>query len=238
MCHYRPHADDEAEDLVSTPIGRPLWRELLDQLEKGIVDGTLAPGQRLVEQDVAAEFGVSRGPVREAFAELSRTGLIELNARRGAGVRVFTERDIRELYELRECLEVCALAGAGPIDDETLARIKDKLDLAAEARRSQEIAKAVAADMEFHRELCHLSANRRLIAGWETQAAQIRVVISSAHQGPGSRVLPVLAEHDRIFDALVARDHGAAQDALRHHLRSARDLLIPPPAERNGSTAA
>jgi DNA-binding GntR family transcriptional regulator len=237
VCHH-PDADEEPEDLVSTPIGRPLWRELLEELDKRIADGTLAPGQRLVEQDIAAEFGVSRGPVREAFAELSRTGLIELNARRGAGVRVFTERDIRELYELRECLEVCALAGAGPIDDEALARIKDKLEVAAEARRSQEIAKAVAADMEFHRELCHLSANRRLIAVWETQATQIRVVISSAHHGPGSRVLPVLAEHDRIFDALVARDHAAAQDALRHHLRSALDLVIPPPAEPTGSTDA
>ncbi|MEA2321762.1 MAG: hypothetical protein QOD81_1612, partial [Solirubrobacteraceae bacterium] len=100
---------------MGTPIGRALWRELLEELEKRIVDGTLAPGQRLVEQDVAAEFGVSRGPVREAFAELARTGLLEINARRGAGVRVFTDRDIGELYQLRECLEGCALASAGPI---------------------------------------------------------------------------------------------------------------------------
>jgi DNA-binding GntR family transcriptional regulator len=222
---------------VGIPIGRALWRELLDELEKRIVEGTLAPGQRLVEQDVAAEFGVSRGPVREAFAELARTGLLEINARRGAGVRVFTEQDIRELYELRECLEVCALANAGPIDETTLDRIKEKLEEAERARRSEELTIAVAADMEFHRELCRLSSNRRLVDVWETQAAQVRVVVSSAHTRPGSRVLPVLAEHDLIFQGLVARDLGAAQEALAHHLRSARDLLIPVPAATNGAGA-
>jgi DNA-binding GntR family transcriptional regulator len=222
---------------VGIPIGRALWRELLEELEKRIVDGTLAPGQRLVEQDVAAEFGVSRGPVREAFAELARTGLLEINARRGAGVRVFTERDIRELYELRECLEVCALASAGPIDDATLTRIRDKMNEAGRARRSEELTIAVAADMEFHRELVRLSANERLIDVWETQAAQVRVVVSTAHTRPGSRVLPVLAEHDRIFQALVAGDLEAAQEWLRHHLRSARDLLTPVPAPANGAAA-
>lgn len=212
-------------------LGRALWRELLDELEERIVDGTLAPGQRLVEQDVAAEFGVSRGPVREAFTELARIGLLEINARRGAGVRVFTEQDISEIYELRECLEVCALSQPNALDDAVLARIAEKMRLAEEARRCAKLSVAVAADMDFHRELCRLSTNRRLVDAWETQAAQVRVVVSTAHQT--EYVLPVLAEHQMIFDALAAGQRDAAQTRLRNHLRHARDLLLS--QERAGS---
>jgi DNA-binding GntR family transcriptional regulator len=219
---------------MATPLGRALWHELLEELEKRIVDGKLAPGQRLVEQEVAAEFGVSRGPVREAFTELSRRGLLEVNARRGAGVRTFTERDICELYELRECLEVCAVGNATSIDEPALGRIREKMLGAAEARRSKDISRAVVADMEFHRELCRLSTNARLVEAWETQAAQVRVVVSSAHQRPGARVLPVLAEHDKIFDALAAGDIAGAKECLRRHLRSARDLLIPVARSHDG----
>jgi DNA-binding GntR family transcriptional regulator len=219
---------------MATPLGRALWHELVDELEKRIADGTLAPGQRLVEHDVAAEFGVSRGPVREAFTELGRRGLLEINARRGAGVRVFTERDIREIFELRECLEVCAIGRAASIEPAALERIREKMLVAAAARRSKDLGSAVAADMEFHRELCNLSDNARLVAAWETQAAQVKVVVSAAHQRPGARVLQVLAEHDKIFEALVDGDVPAAQDRLRRHLRSARDLLLPVARERQG----
>jgi len=222
---------------MATPLGRALWHELVDELEKRIADGTLAPGQRLVEHDVAAEFGVSRGPVREAFTELGRRGLLEINARRGAGVRVFTERDIREIYELRECLEVGAIDRAAPIEPAALDRIREKMLLASRARRSKDLGSAVAADMEFHRELCNLSDNARLVAAWETQAAQVKVVVSAAHKRPGARVLPVLAEHDRIFDALVDGDVAAAQLVLVELLRSARDLLLPVARERQGPEA-
>jgi DNA-binding GntR family transcriptional regulator len=215
---------------MATPLGRALWHELLEELEKRIVDGVLAPGRRL--QEVAAEFGVSRGPVREAFTELSRRGLLEVNARRGAGVRVFTERDIRELYDLRECLEVCAISHATAIDEATLGRIREKMLSAVQAHRSSDVSRAVDADMDFHRELCRLSTNARLVESWETQAAQAKVVISSAHQRFGARVLPVLEEHDSIFDALAAGDTDRARDRLRDHLRSTRDLLVP--AARSG----
>ncbi|MEA2318168.1 MAG: hypothetical protein QOD44_2357 [Solirubrobacteraceae bacterium] len=220
---------------MESRLGRALWHELLEELEKRIADGTLEPGQRLVEQEIAVEFGVSRGPVREAFTELARRGLLEINARRGAGVRVFTERDICEVYELRECLEVCALSHATSIDETALARIKEKLLAAADARRSQDMSRAVAADMDFHRELCRLSTNVRLVDAWETQAAQVSVVVASAHQRPGARVLEVLAEHDKIFDALAAGDVDGAQHWLRHHLRGARDLLLPTAGAANGA---
>jgi DNA-binding GntR family transcriptional regulator len=142
-------------------------------------------------------------------------------------VRVYTERDICELYELRECLEVCAIRHATSIDESSLSRIREKMLSAARARRSKDLSRAVAADMEFHREICRLSTNARLVEAWETQAAQVKVVVSSAHQRPGARVLPVLAEHDKIFGALAAGDVEGAQQWLRRHLRSARDLLLP-----------
>jgi GntR family transcriptional regulator of gluconate operon len=206
-------------------FGRPLWGDLLDVLRQRIVSGALTPGQRLVEQDIASEFGISRGPVRSALTELNRLGLVVVNPRRGTEVMAFGASDVQELYELREALEVLALRRAYNVPPQVIERLRQNMDRAAAARVDADFATSVEADLEFHRELCHLSANRRLVAAWETQAEQIRAVISAAQRVGGELVLPVLNEHNAIFQALSAGEPELAQEALRRHLGDARDLL-------------
>ena len=81
---------------------------IVERLREDILAGRLAPGSRLVESDLTARFAVSRGPVREALRRLSAEGLIEHRPHRGAVVRRLSERDIRELFQIRVEMEALA----------------------------------------------------------------------------------------------------------------------------------
>src|SRR5688500_16243064 len=78
---------------------------LRDQLEQEIVTGILRPGERLDEQGLAARFGVSRTPIREALMQLASAGLVELQARRGAFVASMSLKDVLERFEVMATLE-------------------------------------------------------------------------------------------------------------------------------------
>src|SRR3990172_7138695 len=83
-----------------------------DTLKRAILAGQFRPAERINQEKIAGELGVSRTPVREALHSLAREGLVELHPRRGAFVSAFGERDVAELYEMREVLEPHATAAA------------------------------------------------------------------------------------------------------------------------------
>ena len=91
--------------LASTaPLTWTLTEQIASTIGDRILDGALAPGVWLREQDFADEFGVSRGPIREAFQILQREGLVLVHARRGAQVTALTERDVRDIFAIRATL--------------------------------------------------------------------------------------------------------------------------------------
>ena len=99
---------------------------LRDQLEQDIVTGALRPGERLDEQSLAARFGVSRTPIREALMQLATAGLIELQPRRGAFVASLSLKDVIERFEVMAALEgTCgALAARRITEPERLALLE------------------------------------------------------------------------------------------------------------------
>jgi DNA-binding GntR family transcriptional regulator len=217
-------------------FGRPLWGDVMDALRERIVSGAMRPGQRLVEQEIATEFGISRGPVRSAITGLHALGLVTVSPRRGAEVAIFSAQDVIEIYELREALEVIALDHAHHISATVIERLRAEIDRSLRAWQIQDHRASVDADLEFHRELCHLSPNSRLIGAWETQAEQFRTVMSAALRSDPKLVEPVVNKHEAIFEALVRGDVELAKEALTRHLRSARDLLVgPDKSERDGT---
>ena len=78
---------------------------MIEAITDGVKDGRYAPGQRLVEADLTAELGVSRGPLREALGRLAAEGVLELEPYRGAVVRRLTREDVEDLFSVREVLE-------------------------------------------------------------------------------------------------------------------------------------
>lgn len=210
-----------------TAFGRPLWGDVFEELRERIVSGALAPGERLVEQDIATEFDISRGPVRSALAELDRVGLVKRSPRRGAEIVSFRSTDIIELYQIREALEVFALCTMRESDVAAISpSLRTQMELAESFQIERDFRASVDADLEFHRRLCYLSSNRRLVEAWETQAEQIRVIMAAAHRTSPDRIRPVIDVHQNIFEAIIEHRVTDAREALVRHLRDARDLLI------------
>lgn len=134
-----------------------------DVLRNWILEGKLKPGERIVELTLARELNVSRAPLREALWLLARQGLVEIWAHHGAYVTQLSEQDVREIFEIRELLEVHAakkIRAAG--HSEAKAALKQALAELEEACRRRDIRLFSAADLRFHKTLWELAGNRHL----------------------------------------------------------------------------
>src|SRR5882757_10557537 len=108
----RQHGDGSTARPANAPNGRPLREFIRDCIRDRISNGTYPPGTRLVERDLAAEFAVSRLPVREAVRMLNTEGFVEMLATRGVIVKHLSRTDVDELFDVREALETLAFRRA------------------------------------------------------------------------------------------------------------------------------
>jgi DNA-binding GntR family transcriptional regulator len=186
-------------------------------------------GKFLNEQELAAEIGVSRTPVREALLLLVSDGLVELIPQRGAYVPVVTGREISELMELRGVLESHAARlviaeGAVPVRE-----MQDTLDLQAalpDTLAPEAAREFIRLDTLFHQQLIDAAGNELISTTYsKLHVRQILVGVSALFRTSGRRH-DVCAEHQSILDALVSGDAVKAQEAIDRHLAVTRDLLL------------
>jgi len=137
--------------------------KIYEVLREWILDGTLEPGSRLNESDLASRLKVSRAPFREALWLLSRAGLVRIYAHHGAFVTKLTPEDIREIFEIRETLETQAAkkVRANPPPDAKV-RLEDALRNLEDAAKERDLPRWSQADLEFHRTIWQLAGNRHL----------------------------------------------------------------------------
>ncbi len=191
---------------------------LRDVLEDEIVTGKLRPGERLDEQSLAARFTVSRTPVREALMQLASTGLVDLQARRGAFVAALSFKDVIERFEVMAALEgLCGALAARRITDP----MQRKLERAHEdcvKEAAQENADAYYyANERFHLALYEACQNSFLAE----QARQLHTRLKPYRRlqlRARSRVANSLAEHQAVVDAIRAGDGERAERLLRDHI--------------------
>lgn len=191
-----------------------------DQLRTHIVDGRLAPGQRLVETQLSTELGVSRGTLREALRHLEQEGLVVSDRRGHLRVRTQTAREVREIYDVRIALETMAavLVSQSPDRDDRVAQLRNALQ-PLKAERVP-LTKTVERDLEFHRHLCELSDNRTLLDTWTHLLTRIRASIIAA--GPSVvRDLATYERHAVILDAIATGHDTDIRDVLGQHMREA-----------------
>jgi DNA-binding GntR family transcriptional regulator len=137
--------------------------KICDVLKGWILDGTLKPGERIVELTLARKLEVSRAPLREALWLLARQGLVHIRAHHGAYVTQLSEQDIREIFEIREALEIrAALKIHGRLDASVKATLQHALAELEEACKVRDIRRFSAADLKFHKTLWELGGNRHL----------------------------------------------------------------------------
>ncbi len=185
------------------------------RLRDEIGTGSLAPGTRLRQLEIAERFGVSTTPVREAFHLLQREGLVRIDAHRGATVFIPTAADVRECYEIRAPLEALAAAKAAEqITDEDAAALEAMLD---EMRDNPDPERYVALNQQFHNTLYRFAGRprlSRLIADLrDATNAYLHIYAST---GAASERLD--AEHREILAACKAHDPVRAAHAIEEHL--------------------
>jgi DNA-binding GntR family transcriptional regulator len=195
-------------------------------LKEKIISGALAPEQRLIELAIAAEFGVSRTPVREALKRLAVENLVLADPTRGMVVHAPDAREIEDVFIVREALDgLAAQLAAHRITPSELARLRvvvDAMDSAiADGRREL----VVVANTHFHDVIYSAAGNEMLERLGRDLREFVRRFTTLPFASP-ERVHQVLAEHRAIVAALEAHDPVGAEAASRAHLAAAREYVV------------
>jgi DNA-binding GntR family transcriptional regulator len=217
---------DEAKP-VSVFSGRHDRRKVTDwvyeELKSAIVDLRLAPGDPLREATLADQLGVSKTPIREALTRLEQEGLVETTSFKGAVVTGYSRQDLLEIYELRELLENAAARTAA----ESMADVdRDRLDrICRESRKlkkNHDAAGLAALISAFDDVLFEQVRNSRIRALIENLRAHLTRIGHLTAEIPG-RIEASVDEHEKIVQAIAARDPEQAEQQMREHIRSVRD---------------
>lgn len=193
------------------PIGARIRNVLLER----ILAGSYAPGTRLVELQLAREFGSSQAPVREALRELERAGLVNIRPRRGSFVNDYHARTQHEIYAVRGGLEEAAMRLAMPRLRNDWRALEEHLEGMREAARSADLEAIVHHSVWFHRAILRAAENELLLNMWES----LHVEIHSRKTMLQSNIdMHAVAEsHAPLLVAVQAGDTEAACRLSREH---------------------
>jgi DNA-binding GntR family transcriptional regulator len=239
MTHPATGSDAVGPSVFGALSGRRTMTDAVyEQLKTAIVELRIPPGAPLREAEIAQGLSVSKTPVREALGRLEQDGLVTLNSFRSALVTEYTARDLQEIYELREIIEVAAArAAAESMSDKGLADLgriaSECVRLNAEgggggAGDAPELVQLIS---EFDTVLYEEVSNRRIRAILDNLAAHLARIGRLTTEIPG-RIDASVREHAQIYEAIERRDPDTASRFMREHIRSVRDdqlRALPPP---------
>jgi DNA-binding GntR family transcriptional regulator len=192
-------------------------------LRHGIVHGALAPGERLRSDALANELQVSRTPVREALRKLEAEGLVAHSGSRLI-VRSLSERELTELFYVREALEgMAARLAAENATPSEIAEISDLLDDMESACRRGDLGGLRRLSGEFQQSICRASHNSRLLESLTALLDSVRKMQTSTLFGEG-RAAQALHEYRDLLAAIAARDSERAEALARMHRRRTLEL--------------
>jgi DNA-binding GntR family transcriptional regulator len=193
-----------------------------DSIKAYILREDLDEKTRLTEELLSKQLGISKSPVREALNSLHTEGLISIEARRGAYLRCFSTKEVKDLYDLREALEIYAVG---------VAELSSKLfsDLRQSAKRTRKFLKAndklghIEEDTKFHGLIASATGNAELCRVLNNIHSQLWLCRRKTYSLSSSTAPEA---HLAILDALEKGDRQKAQKAMRTHITLVRDRLI------------
>lgn len=202
---------------------------LVDQVYEAILsqimEGKFGPDARLVQEELAENFGVSRQPVQQALLLLRTQGILTQAPGRGLMVAALDARRVRDLYEVRGVLD--GLAGAKAAERGSAAARAEGakyIDAGFAAVESQSIAKLVNADMDFHFFIYRLSGNAHIAETCAPHWSYFRCVMGAVllhGETPGE----IWSQHRAVLDAIIDGDAASAEKLSRHHITHASATL-------------
>lgn len=211
---------ETAQPIRDLSQGQDSYLRLISEIRAG----TLVPGDRLTETDLADRLGISRTPVREAIRALEADGLVVHVPRVGASIRRLTYSEVTELYEMRTVLEgTAARLAARTASDVELAELRAISDELGAMRVNP--ARIYILNRQFHRTLLDAARNRFLVeavAGLE----KTLLILGPSTMEDASRAAQAHAEHEAILAALQARDGERAEALMRAHISAAHGVRL------------
>lgn len=230
----------QANETLQVLRSRSLSSVLQDEIEQRILSGALGPGERVNENALAEELGVSRGPIREACRGLVESGLLTIIVNRGVFVREVSLKEAVDVYNVRASL--MRLAGetlAERITDDELAVLRDLVERMDEAEAADDFDSFNALNRDFHTRIVDYADNSRLRSISDGLVKELHLYRHrSILQGGGLHVSN--REHKQILAALGARDPDRAGAAMEEHIKAgkqrflaatARDTRAPDPRD-------
>lgn len=211
-----------AEEVRKQP-GSALGEQVRRALQSRIAEGRLQPEDRIYEQEIAAEFGVSRVPVREAIRRLQGDGLVEIrDRRRGVFVRSLGRRQAEELFDVREALEgLAAGLAAERGSPEAIARAGALVADARRSLRAGDLDAMAEANSAFHDELVALADHELLASMLEPLHGRLAYLFRLNREPER-----VCTEHEQLHAAIAAGDAARASELARQHVMSSRRMAI------------
>jgi DNA-binding GntR family transcriptional regulator len=193
-------------------------------LRAALVAGQLRPGELYSAPALAARFGVSATPVREAMLDLVREGLVETVSNKGFRVTAVTERQLDEYTHIRALIEIPTVAGlAATARPDELAALRPAAEQIVAAAAAGDLIGYVEADRRFHLGLLALAGNRHLVEVVGDLRKRSRLYGLTA-LAEGGRLQASAEEHLELLDALLARDEPAVRAVMTRHLGHVRGL--------------
>jgi DNA-binding GntR family transcriptional regulator len=203
---------------MSTVQSKTLQNQVYEYLHSKIVSGDIPPGQRLVEEKIAEETGISRSPIREAIRRLAGDGLVVVNPRGGVSVYRATFTDFTHVYECRLSLEPTAarFAAIRMSESQRLEMNKLMYDL-NRAVEKREIVKLKKLSSRFHGLILEASHNPHLIKMMKQLYAMVMFYRNAILNIP-QRLEDGANEHQAIWEAIQKQDQDAAEKLMREHI--------------------
>ncbi len=214
------------------PQGRPVSQteRAYAALRGRILEFELVPGAPLLEEEIAAEFAMSRTPVREALRRLASEGLVQSIPYKGAYVRTVSRRDVQDIYESAEGLEgMVAWLAAQRATPMGVERLREAVAAMGAAHVAHDVDAFIEADEAFHATLhamCENPVLQEALRRLYEQVHRVRVLTSRAWAGKDASV----EEHQAACEAVAAGDHELARAVTQRHwqrVRAASLALVP-----------
>lgn len=200
------------------PDQKPLWQHGHDVLKEMIIHRERKPGERLNEQSLSEQFGVSRGPIRDAILSLQRDGWVEVQHNYEVFVKVPGCQEAEQLFEIRRILESEAAAMAAKrISQSQLDQLKDIINHGYKAQTEKILDASISLNTQFHRVVSEASGNAILARLMEHVEKQVVWFLSAVLSFRGDESWP---EHQQLFDALKAGDSKSVAEIMSKHTRA------------------
>ncbi|MCI8874826.1 MAG: GntR family transcriptional regulator [Lachnospiraceae bacterium] len=198
----------------------PLRDVVFNTLREAILKGELKPGERLMELQLASKLGVSRTPIREAIRMLQQEGLAVTIPRRGAEVAKMTEKNMEDVLQIREALEILAVQLAcEKVTEQQVLKLEEAVEEFDRAVKTGDLKQIAQSDIDFHDKIYEAADNPRLVNLLNNIREQIyryRVEYLKEEENYPN----LIEEHRKIFAGLKNRDKNFVTEMTEKHLKN------------------